>query len=190
MSYCKSRNVKKSELEEKLQDDIKNNRLEKAYKLALKQLQYQLEHLDYIYGVDNSSKINEYKAAVIDLTKAIKDALHEYSCGKMLKEIYEEITSEDNEKITYYKQEIIKLESPLQELKTRQDAINIRINDIQKKLLKSPTESDYLEFISFIVLDNKLITKYNVPEMERETTEALKLINEKHNLSFMPNRFE
>lgn len=183
VSFCSSRNVKKSELEEKLQTDIKDKKLEKAYELALKQLHYQLEYLDSIYNVDNSQKLKKYKVAIIDLTKEIKDAFREYSAGNLLKEIYADIVNEDNKKIAYYKEEIAKLEAPLEQLQLRKDVVNIRIDNIKKKLNKKFTENDYLEYASFLVLDKYVATQYNIPEMKFETTEALKLIKEKHNIT-------
>lgn len=178
VDYCNSRNIKKSEIDEKILDDMKNKELENSYNGALIFLDLQLRNLEWIYNADNTDKIKEYKKYIEELTVEIKNAFREYSNKKLLEEIYNEIVSEDNKKIEYYKQELEKLEEPLQKLRVRRDEIMRREQVIKNKMKKAFTEEDYLRYLSVYVLDNELITRYNIPEALNESIEFANVVHE------------
>lgn len=182
ISYCNSRNIKKSELDEIVERDYNNKVLERIYKDTLSLLEQQKEHLRYIYIQDNSERISNIKNKINILKQEIKNSFREYNSGKLLEMIYLEIVDEDNREIKKLEQELIELETPINQFNLEMDEINIKISKIEKQIKSGFTKEDYIKNISFIVLSSKIVSEYNILDFKKEQSKVLKLSKKKYHI--------
>lgn len=182
VSVCKSRNVKKSELDEKILQDIDAKRLELCYTNTIKLLEQHLSHIDDIYSSDNEVLVSDIKKQIDSLKDEIKITFREYTRKKLSEDIYEEIVSEDNAKIEELQKKLDILEAPLLERDRQRDLLKIRIEKLKKRLLSPFTENDYLDCVKITITDKRIITEYSIREFQFEMSETLKSINLKREL--------
>lgn len=181
-SFCSSRNIKKSELDEIIERDYNNKVLDRIYKDTLSLLEQQKKHLRDIYSQDNSSLIDNIKNKIDILKTEIKTSFREYSSGRLLEVIYNEIISEDTKQIEELERRLEALQSPVRRFQAELDDVNIKIQKLQLKLKHGFTKDDYVKNVQFIVLSSKIVAEYPISDFKSEQSNVLKLSKRKFNL--------
>ena len=182
ISVCSSRNIRKSELDEIIERDYNNNVLDRIYRDTLSLLEQQKEHLRSIYSKDNSSLIENIKKEIDILKTEIKISFREYSSGRLLEAIYNEIVSEDTKRIEELEGRLEALETPVRRFQAEVDEVNIKISKIQKKLKQGFTKDDYIKYVRFVVLSKKIVAEYDILDFKQEMSNVLKLSKRKQNI--------
>lgn len=182
IAVCNSRNVKKSEIDKKISQDINDKRLELCYNNTIKLLEQNMSHVSDIYSADNETRINQIKNEINSVKDEIKLSFREFTKGNLTKEIYEEVVSEDNKKLDNLQKQLELLEAPILERDRILSELEIRISKLKGRLSKPFTEKDYIDCVKIYVSSKGLFTEYSIAEFKEEFTETLKAINLKRSL--------
>ena len=187
--FCASRNIEEGELDNLVQRERQNKRLESAYAKALVFIDRAIEHTGEFY--EDSTEIYSTLKSKYESTKLSLSRLVDLNLANSIdEEVYKE-------KLAFLNNEIATLRERLQSFTDPQIARNAEVDllklhraKIQGKLAQGFSESDYLQAIRFLVGLNKIYVEYDLPEFTNEVKEAMSICRLKFEESIDDSKFK